>query len=135
MFQSLEPRPPDPILGLSAAYKADSNPNKIDLGVGVYKDETGHTPVMAAIKKAERKLWEEEDSKSYIAQAGPELYNRRVAELILGADHPAVREERAASVLAPGGSGALRLAAEFINENQPGTRTWVSTPTWANHIP
>src|SRR5690606_29002927 len=66
---------------------------------------------------------------------GPELYNKYTAEVILGADHPALREKRFCSVLAPGGSGALRLAAEFVNNNFPGTRTWVSDPTWANHIP
>ncbi len=135
MFQSIERRPPDPILGLSAAYKQDTNPNKVDLGVGVYKDEAGRTPVMSAIKKAEQKLWEAEDSKSYIAQAGPEEFNRHTLSLILGEQHPALRDQRAASILAPGGSGALRLAAEFVNKNFAGTRTWVSDPTWANHIP
>lgn len=135
MFQSIERRPPDPILGLSAAYKNDPNPNKIDLGVGVYKDENGNTPIMSAVKKAEQRLWKQEDSKSYIAQAGPESYNKHTAELLLGADHPAIAEKRACTILAAGGSGALRLAAEFVNNNYPGTRTWVSDPTWANHVP
>lgn len=135
MFQSIERRPPDPILGLSAAYKSDSNPNKVDLGVGVYKDDSGNTPIMTAVKKAEQTLWNEEDSKSYIAQAGPELYNKYTAELLLGSDHPVLADKRSCTVLAPGGSGALRVAAEFINNNYPGTKTWVSDPTWANHIP
>lgn len=135
MFQTIERRPPDPILGLSAAYKSDTNPNKIDLGVGVYKDEEGRTPVVSAIKKAEEKLWQSEDSKSYIAQAGPEGYNRETAKMILGEHSVALKEQRACSVLAPGGSGALRVAAEFVNRNFPGTRTWVSNPTWANHVP
>lgn len=135
MFQSIERRPPDPILGLSAAYKKDTNPNKVDLGVGVYKDESGRTPVVSAIKKAELKLWETEDSKSYIAQAGPEGFLRSTAEMILGANSTALREQRACSILAPGGSGALRVAAEFITNNYPDTRIWVSTPTWANHVP
>jgi aspartate aminotransferase len=135
MFQSIERRPPDPILGLSTAYKKDSNPNKIDLGVGVYKDEKGNTPVVSAIKKAEQKLWETEDSKSYIAQAGPEGFNRHLLEMILGSGSSALSEWRACSILAPGGSGALRLAAEFIAANFKDTRTWVSTPTWANHVP
>lgn len=135
MFQAIERRPPDPILGLSAAYKADTNPKKIDLGVGVYKDEAGNTPVMSAVKKAEQRLWELEDSKSYIAQAGPELYNQYTAEVILGADHAALRDKRFTSILAAGGSGSLRVAAEFVNANFPGTRTWVCDPTWANHIP
>lgn len=135
MFQSIERRPPDPILGLSTAFKKDSNPNKIDLGVGVYKDESGKTPVVSAIKKAEKLLWETEDSKSYIAQAGPEGFNSHMSAMILGENSAALKEQRACSVLAPGGSGALRVAAEFVSANFPDTRTWVSTPTWANHVP
>ncbi len=135
MFQSIERRPPDPILGLSTAFKKDTNPNKIDLGVGVYKDESGKTPVVSAIKKAEKLLWETEDSKSYIAQAGPEGFNSHMATMILGENNSALKEQRACSVLAPGGSGALRVAAEFVSANFPDTRTWVSTPTWANHVP
>jgi len=135
MFQSIERRPPDPILGLSAAYKSDTNPKKVDLGVGIYKDEQGNCPVMSAVKKAEKKLWETEDSKSYIAQAGPELYIKHTAELILGKGHKALTEKRVATVLAPGGSGSLRVAAEFVNRNFPDTRIFVSDPTWNNHIP
>src|SRR5690606_32558795 len=122
MFQSIERRPPDPILGLSAAYKNDPNPKKVDLGVGVYKDEAGNCPVMRAVKTAEQKLWETEDSKSYIAQAGPELYLKYTGELLLGADHPVLKDKRAAVVLAPGGSGSLRVAAEFVARSAPNTR-------------
>ena len=135
MFQSIEHRPPDPILGLSDTFKKDANPNKIDLGAGVYKDVNSNTPIVSAIKKAEQKLWETEDSKSYIAQAGPEGFNRQIVSMILGGDSAAVKEQRASSILAPGGSGALRITAEFVNANFPGTRTWISAPTWANHIP
>ena len=135
MFQSIERRPPDPILGLSAAYKNDTNPNKVDLGVGIYKDEAGNCPVMKAVKKAENTLWETEDSKSYIAQAGPDLFLRHTLDLLLGNHHEVVRERRSAVVLAPGGSGALRVAAEFITRNAPGTRILVSDPTWNNHMP
>ncbi len=135
MFQSIERRPPDPILGLSAAYKSDTNPKKVDLGVGVYKDEAGNTPVMTAVKKAEQLLWMTEDSKSYIAQAGPELFIKHTAELVLGAGHAALKDKRVATVLAPGGSGSLRVAAEFVAKNFPGTRIHVSDPTWNNHIP
>jgi Aspartate/tyrosine/aromatic aminotransferase len=135
MFQSIERRPPDPILGLSAAYKNDPNPKKVDLGVGVYKDEAGNCPVMRAVKTAEQKLWETEDSKSYIAQAGPELYLKYTGELLLGADHPVLKDKRAAVVLAPGGSGSLRVAAEFVARSAPNTRIFVSDPTWNNHIP
>jgi aspartate aminotransferase len=135
MFQTIERRPPDPILGLSAAYKVDTNPNKVDLGVGVYKDEAGNCPVMTAVKTAENMLWKTEDSKSYIAQAGPELFIKHTAELLLGKDHPALQAGRACTVLAAGGSGSLRVAAEFISKNAPGTRIFVSDPTWNNHIP
>lgn len=135
MFQSIERRPPDPILGLSAAYKTDTNSNKVDLGVGVYKDEAGNCPVMAAVKQAENTLWQTEDSKSYIAQAGPELFLKYTAELLLGRDHAALLDKRVATVLAPGGSGSLRVAAEFVTNNFPDTRCLVSDPTWNNHIP
>lgn len=135
MLESIKRRPPDPILGLSAAFKQDTNPNKVDLGVGVYKDESGACPIMRAVKKAENYLWMDEDSKSYIAQAGPDLFIQYTRELILGDSHPAAKENRSSCILAPGGSGALRLAAEFVNNNYPGTRIWVSDPTWANHVP
>jgi aspartate aminotransferase len=135
MFQTIERRPPDPILGLSAAYKSDTNPHKVDLGVGIYKDEDGNCPVMRAVKTAEQKLWQTEDSKSYIAQAGPELFLKHSLDLMLGNDHAAVKGKRAAAVLAPGGSGALRVAAEFVARSFPGTRIFVSDPTWNNHIP
>lgn len=135
MFQSIERRPPDPILGLSAAYKNDTNPKKVDLGVGVYKDEAGNCPVMTAVKKAEAQLLEIEDSKSYIAQAGPDLFLRHTLGLLFGEQHEVVRDKRTSVVLAPGGSGALRVAAEFITRSAPGTRVLVSDPTWNNHMP
>ena len=135
MFQSIKRLPPDPILGLSTLYKKDTNPNKIDLGAGVYKDVNGNTPVVSAIKKAEQKLWETEDSKSYIAQAGPKGFTRQIATMILGENSAAIKEQRACSILTPGGSGALRITAEFVNANFPGARTWISAPTWANHVP
>lgn len=135
MFEAIEALPPDPILGLSAVYKKDTNPNKVDLGVGVYKDESGNCPVMTAVKKAEFKKCGEEDSKAYIAQAGPESYISHTRELLLGNAHPVLREGRVSCVLAPGGSGSLRLAAEFINNNAPGSKIYVSNPTWANHVP
>lgn len=135
MFDAIEMRPPDPILGLSAAYKKDTNPSKIDLGVGVYKDESGNCPVMKAVKTAERRKCEEEDSKAYIAQAGPEAFLKHTLNLVLGNAHPVLREGRTSCVLAPGGSGSLRLAAEFINSAAPGSKIFVSNPSWPNHVP
>jgi aspartate aminotransferase len=135
MFDAIESRPPDPILGLSAAFKKDTNPSKIDLGVGVYKDESGACPVMKAVKTAERRKCDEEDSKAYIAQAGPEAFLKHTLDLVLGNAHPVLREGRHSCVLAPGGSGSLRLAAEFINSTAPGSKIYVSDPSWPNHVP
>ncbi|MEP5764747.1 MAG: amino acid aminotransferase [Halieaceae bacterium] len=135
MFEALEPLPADPILGLSAACTADPNPDKVDLTVGVYKDESGQTPVFDAIKQAQGLLTESELTKSYLPQVGDANFNRGIRELLLGADNPALAEERVASVQTPGGCGALRIGAELIKETSPGARVWVSAPTWPNHIP
>ena len=135
MFTILEALPPDPILGLSAAYRADTRDTKIDLGVGVYKTETGQTPVMRAIKAAEKQLFEEENSKSYIAQVGVEAYNEGIIRLMLGDDHDAVRSGRVRSVMTPGGTGALRIASELIKRMNGDAAVWLGDPTWANHYP
>ncbi|MCK9564018.1 MAG: aminotransferase class I/II-fold pyridoxal phosphate-dependent enzyme, partial [Bacteroidales bacterium] len=135
MFNSLQALPPDPILGLTAAFKKDARATKIDLGVGVYKTESGQTPVMAAIKAAEQRLFGQEDSKSYIAQVGVEAYNDGMIGLMLGAGHAAVRDGRVRSVMTPGGTGALRIGAEAIKRMSPEATVWVGDPTWANHFP
>jgi len=135
MFNVLQTLPPDPILGLTTAFKADPRTRKIDLGVGVYKDEQGHTPVMAAVKAAERQFLDLEDTKSYIAQVGVEAFNQGILELVLGADHGALRDGRASAVMTPGGTGALRLCGELIKRMNPTASVWVGDPTWANHIP
>jgi aspartate aminotransferase len=135
MFESIQPLPADPILGLMAAYRADTNPGKIDLGVGVYKDEQGNTPVMRAVKLAETRLLKEQQSKTYVSPAGQETFNHLVAGLIFGS---ALRQQlngRRVTFQTPGGCGGLRLAAEFINKARPGAKILVSDPTWANHIP
>jgi aspartate aminotransferase len=135
MFNVLEALPPDPILGLTAAFKKDARTTKVDLGVGVYKTEDGRTPVMRAVKAAEQRLFDEEDTKSYIAQVGVEAYNDGMIKLILGAGHNAVRDGRVRSVLTPGGTGALRIGAEAIKRMNPTATVWVGDPTWANHFP
>lgn len=135
MFNILEALPPDPILGLTAAFNADPRTTKIDLGVGVYKDELGRTPVVRAVKTAERKLFEIEDTKSYIAQTGVDSFNAGMLDLVLGSTHPAVRDGRAAAVMTPGGTGALRLGGELVARMNPAATVWVGDPTWANHIP
>ncbi len=135
MFESLDALPPDPILGLSLAFKEDPRDNKIDLGVGIYKDESGGTPVMRAIKEAEKAFLGQEQTKAYIPQVGVEAFNDGVMDLVLGAGHPAMADNRVSTVMTPGGTGALRLGAELIRKSTPGARVWVGDPTWANHLP
>lgn len=135
MFDVLPQLPADPILGLSAAYREDSNPNKIDLGVGVYKDENGNTPILTSVAKAQHILLERETSKTYITPQGVQGFIDGMLTLLLGQDHPALQNKRIAAVQAPGGCGALRILAELINRCNAGATVWVSDPTWANHIP
>ncbi|MDX2367489.1 MAG: aminotransferase class I/II-fold pyridoxal phosphate-dependent enzyme, partial [Colwellia sp.] len=132
MFSQLKQLPADPILGLSVKFKADINPNKIDLGAGIYKDELGITPVLACVKAAEQFRVDNEGSKAYISSAGSALFNTKMTELILG-DHKVITENRIKTVSTPGGTGALRIAGEFIKKCTPGATIWVSNPTWANH--
>ncbi|MFT5132294.1 MAG: aspartate aminotransferase [Gammaproteobacteria bacterium] len=132
MFSQLKPRAADPILGLSVKFKDDENPNKIDLGPGIYKDDAGDTPVLACVKAAEAIRTEKETSKAYLGSAGSALFNEKIAQLNLG-DHRVIHEKRIRTVSTPGGTGALRVAGEFINTCTPGATIWVSNPTWANH--
>jgi aspartate aminotransferase len=135
MFESLSTTPPDAIIGMIALANADKNPNKIDLGVGIYQDDHGDTPVMRAVKAAERAWLDEEDTKKYIAIHGNPQFNDLFSELVFGADHPVLGTKRLALAQAAGGSGALRLGAEVLKLANPGATVWVSTPTWANHVP
>jgi len=135
MFESLDRLPPDPILGLMAAYRADGDPIKVDLGVGVYRDERGETPVLAAVKRAEASFLARQTTKSYVSSVGNAEFNRLLEELTLGAAHPTVAGGRVRTIQAPGGCGALRLGAELIKASSPHTVVHVSVPTWANHIP
>ena len=135
MFQSLPALPADPILGLMASYRADSNPKKIDLGIGVYKNEAGDTPVMTAVKKAEGMILDSQTTKSYVGPTGAAGYNAIVAELLLGKFLNDSLGKRRVTVQSPGGCGGLRLAAEFIKSANPDATVWVSNPTWANHVP
>lgn len=135
MFDVMQAYPPDPILRLIADFRADPRTDKVDLGVGVYKDEAGHTPIMAAVKDAERRVFAGEDSKTYIGPAGVPEFNAEIQQLTLGAGHPALTGGRVITVLTPGGCGALRVGAELVKRAAPGATIWVSDPTWANHIP
>lgn len=135
MFQSLQALPPDPILGLTAKFKTDANPNKIDLGMGVYKDGVGNTPIMKAVKQAEKIILQSQDSKTYVGPNGAADYNETIAKLILGQDLFQSLGKRRVTVQTPGGCGGLRLAAEFIGKANAEATVWVSDPTWANHKP
>ncbi|MGL1957461.1 MAG: aspartate/tyrosine/aromatic aminotransferase [Colwellia sp.] len=132
MFTKLKQLPADPILGLSIKFKADTNPNKIDLGAGIYKDAAGNTPVLACVKTAEQFRVDNEASKAYLGSTGSALFNEKMTALILG-DHKVIAQNRIRTVSTPGGTGALRIAGEFIKRCTPDATIWVSNPTWANH--
>lgn len=133
MFEHIQVAPADPILGLNDAYRNDPHPNKINLGVGVYKDELGATPILKSVKQAEERLVESEKTKSYLSIEGTEAYRNAVQALLFGANHDIIAKQRAYTAQSPGGTGALRIAAEFIKKHMPGATVWVSNPTWANH--
>jgi aromatic-amino-acid transaminase len=132
-FDAIGRVPGDPILGLMEAYAQDTNPRKFDLGVGVYKDAQGMTPIPEAVKIAEARLVESQDTKTYIGGHGNPLFGKVINELVLGADSPLIAEQRAGATQTPGGTGALRLAADFIAQCLPGKGVWLSNPTWPIH--
>lgn len=129
MLEALNPQPQDKILQLIAMFREDPRKDKIDLGVGVYKDATGLTPVMRAVKAAEKQLWETEKTKTYTGLAGEPAYNAAMVQMILGG----AQADRAASVATPGGTGAIRQALELIRLASPDATVWISNPTWPNH--
>ncbi len=129
MLETLNPQPADKILTLIQSFRDDPRTDKIDLGVGVYKDATGLTPVMRAVKAAEKLLWEVETTKAYTGLAGEPAYNAAMVKLILGDGYT----DRAASVATPGGTGAIRQALELIRLAAPTATVWLSEPTWPNH--
>jgi len=135
MFEKLERLPVDPILGLSAACREDPHPAKVDLTVGVYKDEAGLTPVFDAVRLAQLTLTATEQTKVYISQAGDPDFLRGIQELLLGSGNSLLAQGRLSAVQTPGGCGGLRIGAELIHASSPQARVWVSTPTWPNHIP
>jgi len=133
MFENTEKAPPDAIFGLKEAFKDDSNPDKVNLTVGVYQDDDGATPIFRAVKLAEANLLEAETSKSYLNIQGSAEYAAAVQALIFGADHEVVTNGRAATAHTPGGTGGLRVAGEFIKRIKPDAHIWLSDPTWPNH--
>lgn len=133
MFNSLQPAPPDAILGLTEAFKQDPNPDKINLSVGVYQDANGTTPILDCVKEAERRLVRDETSKSYLPISGSPEYARLVQGLAFGGGHEIVTSGRAVTLHTPGGTGALRVAADFVKTSFPAAAIWCSAPTWPNH--
>ncbi|MCS6174228.1 amino acid aminotransferase [Shewanella baltica] len=134
MFNSLIAMPADPILGLLTQYREDTHPQKVDLGVGVYKDPTGVTPILSCVKKAEKFRLDTETTKVYIGPTGSPQFNTLMTELAFGAGHSAIIANRIRTVSTPGGTGALRVAGDFIKRCNPNAVLWVSDPTWANHV-
>ena len=131
MFNSLQQQPADKILALMQLYKDDPRENKIDLGVGVYKDASGQTPIMDSIKKAEHLLWETQDTKSYVGLTGTPEFSEAMINLLLGDKFD---RNLTASAATPGGTGAVRQAFELGKLANPALRVFVSDPTWPNHL-
>lgn len=132
LFDALQRRPPDPLLALIGAFSLDERPEKIDVGVGVYRDETGATPVFRAVSEAERRLVRKQSTKSYLGPEGNIPFLEALVPIVFGDVRPGARMS---AVQTPGGTGALRLAAELIAAARPGARVHVGEPTWPNHAP
>ncbi len=133
LFESVPLAPADPILSLTEAFKADSNPEKINLGVGVFVDDSGVTPILDTVREAEKRLAESNTTKSYLPIPGKPDYAALTQELCFGPDLKSRLSGRIVTVHTPGGTGALRVAADFISKNLSSPTIWLSTPTWANH--
>jgi aspartate aminotransferase len=134
MLEQLKAVPPDPILGILAAYAVDPNPKKIDLGIGVYKDESGDTPILDCVAEAEKILIGQQSSKSYLGPPGVPGFNSAMSELIFGRDSDALQQGRVRTIQTPGGTGALRVGADLVKAAMPEAVVWTSDPTWANHL-
>lgn len=135
LFSGLETLPPDPILGVAQAFAADPSPKKVDLGIGIYRNEQGQSPVLSCVKSAERWLQENQSSKAYLSSAGNPEFNLATVELVLGTHHGAIVDQRARSFQTPGGTGALRVAADFLRLRNSSATIWLPDPTWATHQP
>ena len=135
MFETLKILPPDPILGLSQEYLQSQHPNKVNLSVGVYKTDSGNTPIFAAVKAAEQRMIDAQESKVYISQQGDPKFLSGMHKLLLGEELSKSIQDRSSICMTPGGCGALRLAAETLFKANPESTVWFSNPTWGNHFP
>lgn len=133
LFGAIEMAPRDPILGITEAFNADTNPEKINLGVGVYYDDNGKVPLLACVQKAEAKLMEQPTPRTYLPIDGLAAYDKAVQELVFGADSAVIQEKRAITVQALGGTGALKIGADFLKRFVPGAEVYISDPSWENH--
>ena len=133
MLENITAAPPDAILGLTDAFRQDPRQQKINLGVGVFKDEHSATPILPSVKAAEAALLAGAKTKAYMPIAGDPVYRRLVQEMVLGAGHPALQVDRARTAHTPGGTAALRVGADFLKKACPQAAVWLSRPTWANH--
>jgi aromatic-amino-acid transaminase len=133
LLAGVEMAPRDPILGVTEAFNADPNPNKVNLGVGVYYDDNGKIPLLECVKRAERQLLESAPPRGYLPIDGLPEYDRAVQQLVFGADSPVIRDKRVVTVQALGGTGGLKVGADFLRRIDPGAEVWISNPSWENH--
>ncbi len=133
LFAQVELAPRDPILGLTETFVADTNPNKVNLGVGVYNDDTGKLPLLRCVQAAERQLMEKTESKGYLPIDGLGAYDRAVQGLVFGSDSQATKDGRIATIQALGGTGGLKVGADFLKRLYPNSQVWISDPSWENH--
>ena len=133
LFSAIDMAPRDPILGITEAFNADKNPAKINLGVGVYYDENGKVPLLSCVRKAEAILIEQAAPRTYLPIDGLATYDAAVQELVFGADSVVIQERRAVTVQAIGGTGALKIGADFLQRFAPGAQVYISDPSWENH--
>ncbi|MGZ5201347.1 MAG: amino acid aminotransferase [Telluria sp.] len=133
LFSAIDMAPRDPILGITEAFNADTNPAKINLGVGVYYDDNGKVPLLECVQKAESKLMEQQAPRTYLPIEGLAQYDKAVQELVFGADSPVIQEKRAITVQALGGTGALKIGADFLKRFSPNSEVFISDPSWENH--
>ena len=132
-FAQLAQAPPDPIIGLTEAFNQDTNPAKVNLGVGVYQDAHGKVPVLRVVREAEARFYAQENTKSYLPIDGLAAYNQAVQKLLFGADSQVIAEGRAVTVQGLGGTGSLKIGADFLRRFLPDAQIWISTPSWENH--
>ena len=133
LLATVELAPKDPILGVTEAFNADTNPKKVNLGVGVYCDDTGKVPLLECVRRAEREITDKAAPRSYLPIDGLPIYDKTVRSLLFGADSDAVTSGRTVTVQAIGGTGALKVGADFLHKFAPGAQVWISDPSWENH--